>query len=173
MNSRLLYDTFLYYIDNDIKKAWYIVADWYLDDLYQLLNDRDINIVLTMSPDEAVTHLGNAFYTGYKRLYSFNRTRQKYIDFDTESTDPEKREWRYEVWPDIISCMIKVSDNIGNDLKHQYNESFANDFLFLSGSVDSRTIYGMIFKNNNDPDDTSVESNGDHSDAEYDSEHSH
>jgi len=178
MNSRLLYEeygnnTFLYYIDNDIKKAWHIVADWYLDDLYQLLDSKDINIVLAMSPDETVTHLGNAFYTGYRKLYSFNRTQQNYIDFDTESTETERYKWRHEVWPEIISCMIEVSYNLANHLKHHHNESFANDFLSLSGSVDLRTVYGMIYKNDNDLDETSVGSNEEHSDAEYDSEHSH
>jgi hypothetical protein len=180
MNSRLLcqgydMDSFLYYIDNDIKKAWYIVAEWYLDDLYELLDENDIEITLTMSPDEAITHLGNAFYDGYRRLYSWNRcnTKQIFPDFDTESSDKQITAWKYEVWPDIISCMIEVYHNLGNDIKIQYDASFANDFLSLCGTVDLRTIYGMIYKNNDDTDRSSIGSNEEHSDAEYDSEHSH
>lgn len=170
LNEKYENDTFLYYIDNDIKKAWYIVANWYLDDLYQLLNSRNIDITLAMSPDEAVIHLGKAFYTGYTKLYSWNRTKQSYIDFDKESTETERYKWRHEVWPEILSCMIEVSYNLANDLKQRYDNSFVDDFLSLSGSVDLRTIYGMIFKNDNGLDGSSVESNGGHSYAEYDSE---
>lgn len=176
INNHLLYenDPFLYYINHDVKKAWHIVAKWYLDDLYKLLEKNGIDIVLTMSPNEAITHLGNTFYTGYRRLYNINRFKiqQNIPDFDTESTDTQRKIWKQEVWPDIISCMIEVSYNLVEYLKYNYNSSFASDFLSLSGSVDLRTIYGMIYKNNDQPDNSSIESTEEYSDVEYDSEHS-
>ena len=175
LSERYGNDPLLYYIDHDIKKAWHIVAEWYLDDLYTLLENNSIEIMLTMSPYEAITHLGNTFYTGYRRLYSINRykTQQKIPDFDTESSDKQRNVWNCEVWPNIISCMIEVSHNLANDLKYQYDSTFANDFLSLSGSVDLRTIHGMIYKNNDVSDSSSIGSNEEHSDADYDSEHSH
>lgn len=176
MNNHSLSETlFLHYIDNDIKKAWYIVAEWYLDDLYTLLKENDIEIMLTMSPYEAIVHLGDNLYTGYRRLYCINRDKikQNIQDFDNESTNAQRDIWNCEVWPDIISCMIEVSHNLTNDLKHQYDSTFANDFLSLCGSIDLRTIHGMIYKNNDVLDSSSIRSNEEHSDAEYDSEHSY
>jgi hypothetical protein len=165
-------DPLMNMISYDPKKAWEMVAEWYLDDLYRLLHEKNIEVVLALSPEEAITHLGKYMYKGQRHLYAWNRyhTTIEYPDLDTESTDIEIREWRENVWSEIIPCMIEVSHSIGETLKYKYDTSFANDFLSLSGSVDNRVIYGMFIKNSRDQEEDSSSYTGTiggGSDSEY------
>jgi hypothetical protein len=160
---------FLDYIDNQPLKAWEIVAEWYLNDLFDLLDKKDIHIMLTMSPNKAIDYLGRNFYKGHKRLYSLDRVRTRviYSDFDTESDEYQVMEWKSEVWHDILECMSEVSYDLHECLKYEYDQGFANDFLSMVGNVDARTIYGILYKRIEDPDIDTNSENGSLTDGDY------
>lgn len=165
-------DRFLYSLDHDIKAAWHMIAQWYMDDLFDMLEDREIKLVLTMSPDDAIVHLGNMFYKGYSRIHTpgVRKNVQDFPDFDTESTSDQIKVWREEVWSEVITCMIEITHSLTEYLREDYDTPLANDFLSLCGSYDIQTIYGFVLKNTEDPDDSSTSTNEDPSDTEYDSE---
>jgi hypothetical protein len=177
MNERVLEDKYggdmlLYYIDHDPQEAWHMIARWYFDNLCDSLQKRGIDIVLTMPYEHAIACLGKQFYTGYSRLYALNRysKQQTFHDYDTETSKEERTKWREEVWDGILTCMIEVSNLIGDYLKHYYDSSFANDYFSLLGVVDARTIYGLVYKTTEDLDDSSDHSQSDFTDGDYDTD---
>lgn len=153
------------------RKIWNVISEMYLDKLFSRIVDKEIDIVLTMSPSQAIDNLGKHLHDGHRMLYSWTRYRNpiEYPDFDTESTPEQVNAWRDEVWPEILLCMIDVSYDIGEYLKYHYDEKFANDYLSLAGKVDYEVIYGMIFKNTEDQDNDSQSDIG--SDSDYEPEY--
>lgn len=150
---------FLYAIDNDPQFAWYMVAEWYLTDLFASFEEQNISIVLTMPPENAISHLARYFYiVQYREI--------NYPEFDRDSTETQMRDWRQKVWPKIVDCMDSVSYRLGEEIKNRYDTQFANEFKSLVGKVDIEVIYGIIYKNINEAEE-STESEGD---SEYENE---
>ena len=70
-----------------------MVAEWYLDDLYELLDNNDIQITLTISPDEAIELLGNDINMTVHSQMIYKNT--DHTDGSSIGTNEEYSDWEY------------------------------------------------------------------------------
>ena len=143
-------DRFLQCIRYNPRKAWDMVAESFLTDLFGLLDERGIRATLAIEFEDAISNLGKHLNAGDITLYSINRykrTTRRYPEYDTISTREQVLKWREQVWPDIIDCMNVVSSDICDTIKKVYASDFANDYYSMVGVVDMLSVYGMFYKN--------------------------
>ena len=154
-------DRFIQCIRYNPRKAWDMVAESFLNELFELMEERNIYATLVIDFEDAISNLGKHLYDGDNTLYSINRYNgivRRYPEYDTISTRGQRLEWDEQLWPDIIDCMNVVSSDIGDTIKKVYASDFANDYFSMVGDVDMLSVYGMFYKNikevNNESSDT-------------------